>query len=450
MNILIIDPSASYRGIVKQLLSGNDVTLTEAVNGKEALQMLSGMTPSAISIAHELGDMNSFELLAQLKRFAHLEGTPKFLITSNMAKEFKRKAYDAGFTEIFLKSDFQNLKRAMKSLLFYATVRISAKVLYVEDTQSTADYTRYLMENAGWQVTHVKSGEEAINLLESQSFDLMVTDLILEGKISGIGLIHLIRQGRDSIRNMPILAVSGWNDLLRQVYVLKHGAGDFIAKPFHETDFLARAINLVLNKKQLDEQIASQKALHLKVYLDPVSGLNNRLFMDEFGERFIRQAIVNNQSIALCLLDIDHFKSINDSHGHAFGDEVLRQVGELVREYLHPSDVAVRYGGDEVLIMMQDCNRLQAGEKLEKLRRRVNLLQPQGIDVSVTIGAATIEKTAGCHLMELLEKGDLQCEAGQSADLKSLFEVADQSLYIAKNAGRNRICINKMAPVELA
>lgn len=443
MNILIIDPSASYRAIVKQLLSGNEVSVNEAANGKEALQQLAQCTPSAISIAHELGDMNSFEFLTQLKTLGHLESTPKFLITSNMAKEFKRKAYDAGFTEIFLKGDFQNLKRAMKSLLFYATVRISAKVLYVEDTQSTADYTRYLMENAGWHVTHVKSGEEAIQLLEDQAFDLMVTDLILEGKISGIGLIHLIRQGRDSIRNMPILAVSGWNDLLRQVYVLKHGAGDFIAKPFHETDFLARAINLVLNKKQMDEHIASQKALHLKVYLDPVSGLNNRLFMDEFGERFVRKAVLGNTAITLCLLDIDHFKAINDNHGHAFGDEVLRQIGELVREYLHPNDIAVRYGGDELLILMQDCNPARAHEKLEKLRLRIQQMQPQGITISATLGAAAVEKAAGCHLVELLEKTDLQCNASHTADLNNLFQLADESLYLAKKAGRNRVCINK-------
>ncbi|MDG6773112.1 diguanylate cyclase [Thiomicrorhabdus sp. ZW0627] len=442
MNILIVDTSAIYRKVVSELLNNDDISISEASNAKEALEYLEHETPNAISVAHELGDMNSFEFLEKINNLDRFQSVPKFLITSNVSKEFKLQAYDAGFTEIFVKSDFKNLKRAMKSLLYYATVKISAKVLYVEDAQSTADYTMHIMKNAGWIVTHVKSGEAAAELLEEQKFDLVVTDLVLEGQISGIGLIHLIRQGREDIRNTPILAVSGWNDLLRQVYVLKHGAGDFIAKPFHETDFLARAINLIMNKQQLDASIASQKALHDKVNLDPLSGLNNRHYIDEFGERLVKQALVQSEPIALCVIDIDYFKQINDLHGHAIGDEVLRQIGDMIRENSHPRDVSVRYGGDEMVIIMPNCGYSAASFKAEQLRKKAALLKPDGIDISVTIGVSCVDKNRGLHLVELM--GNIGEEDDDLiVDFNTLFEAADQSLYIAKKAGRNRVCINK-------
>ncbi|WP_051347197.1 diguanylate cyclase [Thiomicrorhabdus chilensis] len=441
MNILIVDPSTSYRKLVSELLSNEDIRITQAASGKEALEYLGKHKPSAVTLAHELGDMNSVHFLRQVNAIQGLQSIPKFLITSNASKEFKREAYDAGFTEIFIKSDFNTLKRAMHSLLIYATVNISAKVLYVEDTQSTADYTRFIMESAGWSVNHVKSGEAAAECLEKERFDLVVTDLVLEGALSGIGLIHLIRHGREEIRNTPILAVSGWNDLLRQVYVLKHGAGDFIAKPFHETDFLARAINLILSKKQLDESMASQKALHSKAHIDHVSGLNNRHYLDEFGHRMVQKSVNNNEAISVCIIDIDYFKSINDNHGHSVGDGVLMKLGELIKNSRHPRDVAVRYGGDEVVMIMPDCGQQQALSKLEQLRVEVEKLKPHGLDITATFGVASVDRHQGYDLNELLDSA-LEQNHG-ALDFNALFDNADRSLYMAKNAGRNQICINQ-------
>lgn len=277
-------------------------------------------------MAHELGDMDSFKFLDKLKANQLLTNMPKFILTSNISSDFKRKAYDAGFTEVFIKSNFPTLKRALHSLMLYATLSISARVLYVEDTQSTADYTKHIMKSAGWKVLHVRSGEEAATILDNskKSFDIVVTDLVLEGEVSGMGLINLIRQGDDRIRDIPILAVSGWNDLLRQVYVLKHGAGDFIAKPFSETDFLARAINLIMGKRARDALLEEQAALYKKVNLDSLTGINNRHYLDEYGEKLVKSVISKNEEIALMLLDIDQFKEINDMEGHAAGDTILK------------------------------------------------------------------------------------------------------------------------------
>lgn len=446
MKILIVDPSSSYREVVKQILSSEDVSVIEFCSGAEALDYLSKHKPDAISIAHELGDMDSFTFLRTIKMNSNLDNIPSFLLTSNATQEFKREAYNAGFTEIFIKSDFPTLKRALRSLVLYATTNIAARVLYIEDAQSTADYTTYIMKSAGWEVVHVKSGEEAAELLDDRNnrFDLVVTDLVLEGRISGIGLINLIRQGSEDIRNIPILAVSGWNDLLRQFYVLKHGAGDFIAKPFHESDFLARAINLIMNKKKLDEAKATQKALYQKANLDAVTGLNNRHFMDEFGDKMVVESIEKNEGVALALLDIDHFKKINDNGGHSVGDQVLRQVASLVKGLCRPGDIVARFGGDEIVVLMVGCEYQDVSERVEAFRDGIEQLNPAGVPVTASIGVACHDKRVVSRLVELLEDVDQVNHEDVTMDYDTLFRAADHSLYKAKKAGRNRACVSDL------
>ncbi|MDR9497797.1 MAG: diguanylate cyclase [Hydrogenovibrio sp.] len=441
MEILVVDPSKSYRKLVRDILSTEKVGIVETQSGGEAFEYLKKATPDAISIAHELGDVDSFKFLKKINLNTRVANIPKFLLTSRNTQEFKREAYDAGFTEIFLKSDFATLKRALKSLMLYATTHIHAKVLYVEDTQSTADYTSYIMQQAGWEVTHVKSGEAAAALLDLKPthFDLVVTDLVLEGSVSGIGLINLIRQSEEGLRDMPILAVSGWNDLLRQVYVLKHGAGDFIAKPFHETDFLARAINLIHSHRELLDARAAQKALYQKANLDSVTGLNNRHYIEEFGERLVQKAVSRHHSVAVAVIDIDYFKAINDEQGHLIGDQVLQSVARLVRSHGRSQDVVARYGGDELVMLIQERTQDEVTELLQTLTRQVADLHPAGVSVSISIGAGCHDSARIPALVSMLENADLsQNDAAAETTYEALFAQADKALYEAKAQGRNQ------------
>ncbi|MDY0137874.1 MAG: diguanylate cyclase [Thiomicrospira sp.] len=442
MNILVVDPSVSFRRVIQQTLHHQDVEVIEAENGAQAIAQLKKLKPSAICIAHELGDMDSFKFLKLIRLNSILNNIPKFLLTSNAAQTFKREAYDAGFTEVFIKTDFPALQRALHSLLLYATLNIQARILYVEDTQSTADYTSHIMKNAGWEVVHVKSGEAAAQILDEDKkpFDLVVTDLVLEGQVSGIGLINLIRQGRDNIRELPILAVSGWNDLLRQVYVLKHGAGDFIAKPFHETDFLARAINLIMAKRARDELLATQLALYEKANLDALTEVNNRHFLDEFGHKLVKNALSNNESVALMIIDLDHFKQINDQHGHLAGDAILQLVAKTLKQHSHPQDIIARYGGDEFILLLKEQPHGEVLARAQRIRREIShCTQPP---TTCTIGVACHDKKIAKQLIELLHTLD-PLQPG-TIDFKTLFKAADHSLYIAKQAGRNKVCMNNL------
>mgnify|MGYP000510053324 CR=1 FL=1 len=271
--------------------------------------------------------------------------------------------------------------------------------------------------------------------------------MVLEGEVSGIGLINLIRQGNERIRDIPILAVSGWNDLLRQVYVLKHGAGDFIAKPFNETDFLARAINLIMSKRVRDELLAQQAALYQKVNIDSVTGINNRHFLDEYGENLVQSAITKNESIALMILDIDQFKEINDKTGHSAGDTMLKTVASILKNNGHINDIIARYGGDEFVVIIKDLNNQEVLQRAETIRQQVAEAKPLGIAVTCSIGLACHDKKIALQLVELLKNLNKTPE-NIELNYQTLFKAADHSLYAAKKAGRNQVCINNLLESE--
>jgi len=216
MNILVVEPSKSYSDVICSLLNKHDKVAKVFHTGSVALNYLSEYCPDAICVAYELGDMNSFEFMDTLKQKLICTDIPKFLISSESSDEFKKRCYDAGYTEVFIKSEISVLHKALHSIMKYTTAHTKAKILYVEDIPSTAAYTKSIMKGVGWDVIHVSSGEEALKVLKHQSgIDLVVTDLILPGKVSGINLINDIRE-QDSQRScpLPVMALSGWNDLI--------------------------------------------------------------------------------------------------------------------------------------------------------------------------------------------------------------------------------------------
>lgn len=423
MNILIIEPSRSYSELISGLLDCNEVASTVASSAKQALDILQHSIPDSICVAHHLGDMNSTEFIKFLNKHSICLNTPKFLISSEDSDEFRRKSFDSGYTDIFSKKDITILQRALRSMMLHITCNIKARILYVEDVPSTAAYTKSIMSDVGWDVVHVDTGEQALDQLNTEKFDLVITDLILPGDISGMSLINIIRE-RSSEEDCPtpVLALSGWNDLLRQVFVLQQGASDFISKPFQEIDFLARALNLIQNKKSMEISFTEKQILHDKAHTDNLTGLYNRHALDEYAKKLFHRTFQQHSSLSILLIDIDHFKKINDAYGHAVGDIVLSHLGSVISRSCRENDMAIRFGGEEFVIVFPGCNKKDAIKKAECLRSDIEALHPKDILVTISIGLTCLKK-------------------GQSSELDIMLKTADKALYQAKELGRNQICV---------
>lgn len=185
---------------------------------------------------------------------------------------------------------------------------------------------------------------------------------------------------------------------------------------------LADSMSLALSSIALRERLRNQ-ALR-----DPLTGLYNRRFMEEVLESFALQAERRNAPMSAIMIDLDHFKKLNDQHGHAVGDAVLRDVAAAILSALRKSDIACRYGGEELIILLPDSDLVTARTKAEEIRERIAEVSPvEGVAVSASLGVASIPQT--------------------SASPADLLTMADAALYRAKQEGRNRV---EAAPARMA
>lgn len=176
---------------------------------------------------------------------------------------------------------------------------------------------------------------------------------------------------------------------------------------------LADAMSLALANLALGAKLRSQ-ALR-----DPLTGLYNRRYMEDTLQRAVQLAQREKQEVSIVMIDLDHFKRLNDQHGHAKGDTVLRDAASVITHQSRESDVACRYGGEELLVVMPNCSLEDAAHKAERLRIGIAALSQPGIEVSASFGVASIPMT--------------------SSSVHDLMQAADAALYTAKEQGRNRV-----------
>jgi len=171
------------------------------------------------------------------------------------------------------------------------------------------------------------------------------------------------------------------------------------------------------------ENLAIRESLRGQALRDPLTGLHNRRFLDEVSDTLAHQAVRRGVPLAIAVLDLDHFKQLNDQHGHAVGDAVLRDLGALLAASLRRADIACRHGGEEFVIVLPDCDAVQAWGLMDTLRRRIvarRLGSTTGHRVTCSIGVSALT------------------EGGSIADA---IAEADAALYAAKRSGRNRVVL---------
>jgi diguanylate cyclase (GGDEF)-like protein len=187
---------------------------------------------------------------------------------------------------------------------------------------------------------------------------------------------------------------------------------------------IADGMSLALANMGLREKLRNQ-ALR-----DPLTGLYNRRYMEDCLQRFVRLADRENREVSVVMVDLDHFKKLNDEHGHAFGDAVLRDTAMAIVGGLRETDIVCRYGGEELVVILPDCNLDRAENKAEALRLRIEALsQTHGAAISASFGVAAVPYT--------------------STGVTDLLAAADGALYKAKQNGRNQVVTAPTRPFHL-
>lgn len=269
------------------------------------------------------------------------------------------------------------------------------------------------------------NGEEAWRLLgNDESIDLVVTDLAMP-RMDGYDLIKQMRTHNSSrLVNMPVIVVTGANDTEAREQAFIAGANDFIAKTSDHVEFLARVRAHVKLAQTIQELEQSRRFLKEQANTDPLTKLANRRSFFQAAASSLAQMQRQNEHFSIIILDIDHFKRINDTYGHQAGDYVLVELAKVLSQAIREGDALARIGGEEFVVASPYTNRLAAIVLSERLRKAVETSEfyydGNVIPVTISLGIASMSKG-----------GD---------DVDKLLAIADSRLYLAKQKGRNRIC----------
>ena len=418
-------------------ISGSEVVTCKS--GVEALGLIQGSHFDLITTALMLPDIDGLDLCRQIRKFKSHRYTPVVVISGAADTRLLKEGYAAGVTDYFDKSQGYHAFTRFIQEFDSRNLWLVGHILYVEDSKTAAAVTIPILEKHDLQVTHVTSAEEAYALINSsrqgggENFDLIVSDFYLEFDMTGGDLLHAVRARMHySRQELPVLVITGNDDTDTQVKLFHAGANDFIAKPLIEELLMARIRSLLLIKHQYDTLQAQARDMRRISITDPLTKVFNRRFLMDNGESLLQNPY--NRPLWVTILDIDHFKQINDSQGHLVGDHVLVGLGELFINLI-PEATPIRFGGEEFVLLLPRLQPNDALTILEQLRAAVEGLNPCEIYVTISIGAVD----ASQH---------------PDKDLNELIKLADMALYAAKENGRNRIYIaldeERALPVEEA
>ena len=276
----------------------------------------------------------------------------------------------------------------------------------------------------GFGVTLAESGAEAWKILEqADSPKLVLLDWVLPD-LDGVDLCQRIRQAGMSGSYVYVILLTSNEGRQNMLHALQSGADDYVVKPFDELELKAR---LLVGKRILDlqdELVSARESMRHAATHDSLTGLMNRGEILSMLERELERARREHKPVGVVLGDIDHFKNVNDTLGHLFGDETLREVGRRLRGQLRVYDGVGRYGGEEFLMVLPNCDMANALLRADELRETI---------------ANSPVFCSGSERSITMSMGVTVSESDGKNEVEALLNQADASLYVAKANGRNRI-----------
>jgi diguanylate cyclase (GGDEF)-like protein len=308
------------------------------------------------------------------------------------------------------------------------------KLLIVDDSASTRLVLLKTLEKAGYfsSILEAENGARALDILLKDTVDFVISDVNMP-TLDGFKLLSAIRD-QPQYHDLPVIFLTVRKDSLDKIKGLVSGANDYIIKPFDPEELLARVNNLLrmkdlqdqLEKQNKDLEIINKKLEELSV-TDWLTGLHNRrYFLERLGSEFSRSKRYNFCS-SLLLIDLDHYKNVNDTYGHQKGDDVLIKVADILKQNCRVHDILARFGGEEFIISLCQTGPEGAMIVAERIRKSVEEYQftyPGAPDFNTTISAG------------ISSYPDIRIDK-----IDDLIRIADASLYEAKRQGRNRVVI---------
>ena len=292
-------------------------------------------------------------------------------------------------------------------------------ILIIEDEADILALLSSLLESEGYHIITACNGRDGLDKFQEHSPDLILADVrmpIMDG-------IEVLREVKTKESDTEVIIMTGHSDEATAIDCLRLGAYDYFCKPLEDIDVLLTAVARVLEKRDLElKNRLLVKQLEEMSIKDSLTGLYNYRYLQTCLDEELERARRYGHQFFILMIDADHFKEVNDTYGHLFGDHVLKKLGELISNELRSTDRLFRYGGEEFLVIMNEISKAEVPRaicrQMVAIRNHTFRYEGQKTRVTVSMGGAFFPEDAESKM--------------------SLIKAADQALYRAKEAGRDR------------
>jgi two-component system cell cycle response regulator len=452
--ILVVDDITANVKLLEARLTAEYFDVVTAMSGAEALAICATGQCDLVLLDVMMPGMDGFEVCLRLKADPATQHIPVVMVTALDQPADRVRGLEVGADDFLTKpvSDIALLARVrslVRLKLVSDELRLRAatsKEIGIKDPalQAIAEGGRHgrvlLVDDrpASFErIAKTVTVEHAIDVEPNPQdalfhaadghYDLVMVSLAIEN-FDALRLCSQLRS-LERTRNLPILLIAEQEENARILRGLEIGVNDYLLRPIDRNELLAR-IRTQVRRKRYNERLRDNVQLSIEMALtDSLTGLHNRRYMESHLGTLVEQAAARGKPLSLVIFDIDHFKAINDTHGHDAGDDVLREFAVRVRKAIRGIDLACRYGGEEFVIVLPETDLAVASAVAERLRRRIAgepfpiSRIPQGIPVTISAGITGLWQQPGDSAAAILKR-------------------ADEALYEAKRAGRNRVVAN--------
>jgi two-component system cell cycle response regulator len=447
--VLVVDDIPANVKLLEARLNAEYFDVLTATNGPQALAICGQGLADIVLLDVMMPGMDGFEVCRRLKSDITTAHIPVVMVTALDQPADRVRGLEAGaddfltkpVDEVALMARVRSLGR-LKVVLDELRARAATsaalglpdplasvlsekgdggRILVVDDRDSSSERILRALSDKH-QVSLEKAPQEALFRGAEGNWDLFIVSLGLKD-YDGLRLCSQVRS-LERTRHLPLLMISDIEDRNRVLRGLDLGVNDYLVRPIDRNELIARVRTQMRRKRYADALRDNLQASIEMAVVDPLTGLNNRRYLESHLASLLESATQRGQVMSFMILDIDHFKAVNDTFGHSAGDDVLKGFAARCKRVVRQVDLLCRFGGEEFVVVMPDTPLAVAQSIAERLRASV-----QGEPFTIGGGLSPIPITVSIGI----------AETGGNADPDVLFRRADRALYRSKSSGRNRV-----------